>query len=77
VLFSCPFQVSLDDFMLCYFVEGVEFPAQMLFGKLLMQKRMTAPADINAPLLHLAFGKVFSEPFVTMTGSGNKMVEGN
>jgi hypothetical protein len=42
-----------------------------------MDKAMASSADINASLSHVRFIEVLSEPLVTMTASGNKMMEGN
>ncbi len=42
-----------------------------------MDKGMASSADIKTSLSHVRFIEVLSEPLVTMTASGNQMMEGN
>jgi len=60
-----------------YFIKPIEFPAKKLRGKVFMDKGMASSADINATLTHVRFIEVLSKPLVTMTASGNQMMEGN
>jgi hypothetical protein len=58
-------------------MERIEFPAKKFFRELVMDKAMASSADIDASFFHISFGKVLFEPLVTMTSSGNEMMEGN
>ena len=74
-MLSRPPQIGADRLVLFYFLEGIEFPTEILLGELSMDKRVTASADVDAARLHVGFVEVFSEPLVAMTASGNQVVE--
>jgi hypothetical protein len=77
LLFSGPVQIRLDCLVFHNFIEGIKFPAKKFFRELFMDKGMAVSANIDASPLHVRFIKVLFEPFITMTTSGNKMMEGD
>jgi hypothetical protein len=67
----------MNCLILSEFGKCVEFSAQHLFRKFLMNKRVTTPTQVNAAFLHIRFGKMLLKPLITMTAFRDKMMEGN
>lgn len=77
MVFSSPLDKHMDCLIVSEFIERVEFPAQNLFRKFFMNKRVASSANFNPPLVHVRFFKMFFKPFVALAGLWNEMMEGN
>lgn len=77
MLLSGPLHVSIDGFVLLDFLQSVKLPTQLFLGKFPVNKGVTLATDIDTSLAHIFYIKVFSKPFIAMTGSGNQMMKCN
>lgn len=77
MLLSGPLHVSINGFVFLDFLQSIKLPAQLFFCKFPVNKGVTLPTDINTSLAHIFYIKVFSKPFIPMTGSRNQMMKCN